>query len=93
MKTCRHCGTRRANRPRRLCWGCYYSPAVRELYPPHPNSVTRAVGGGGMSDRPLPVPTPHRPGTPEKLAVLMKRLTDRQHLWHPDDGFTRGEES
>lgn len=30
---CRHCQKVRANRPRGLCWGCYYTPGVLELYP------------------------------------------------------------
>ncbi len=31
--TCRHCGERPANRPRGLCFQCYYLPGVRRLYP------------------------------------------------------------
>ena len=31
---CRHCGAKRAIRPRGLCWGCYYAPGVKALYPP-----------------------------------------------------------
>jgi hypothetical protein len=30
---CRHCGRRRPNRPLGLCWGCYYTPGMRALYP------------------------------------------------------------
>lgn len=30
---CRHCQTKKANRPRGLCWPCYYTPGVKELYP------------------------------------------------------------
>lgn len=30
---CRHCGERKVNRPRGLCWGCYYTPGVKEKYP------------------------------------------------------------
>lgn len=30
---CRHCGQRKANRPRGLCWRCYYAPGVKALYP------------------------------------------------------------
>lgn len=29
---CVHCGKKRPNRPRGLCWQCYYTPGVRELY-------------------------------------------------------------
>ena len=28
---CRHCQKVRSNRPRGLCWSCYYSPGVREI--------------------------------------------------------------
>lgn len=30
---CRHCAERRVNRPRGLCWVCFYTPGVRERYP------------------------------------------------------------
>lgn len=31
---CRHCHQRDVNCPRGLCWTCYYTPGVREQYPP-----------------------------------------------------------
>jgi DNA-binding NarL/FixJ family response regulator len=31
--TCRHCGLKKACRPRGLCWGCYRTPAALALYP------------------------------------------------------------
>lgn len=33
MNVCRHCNTGKVNRPRGLCWACYYTPGVKELYP------------------------------------------------------------
>ena len=30
---CRHCQKKPANRGRGLCWACYYTPGVKELYP------------------------------------------------------------
>lgn len=36
MKKCRHCG-KKANRPRGLCWNCYYDPAIGALYPSQNN--------------------------------------------------------
>lgn len=33
VKLCRHCNCRKVNRPRGLCWHCYYTPGVRALYP------------------------------------------------------------
>lgn len=32
MILCRHCCKKKANRSRGLCWHCYYTPGVRELY-------------------------------------------------------------
>jgi hypothetical protein len=30
---CRHCNKGKVNRPRGLCWNCYYTPGVLKLYP------------------------------------------------------------
>lgn len=30
---CRHCGRDKVNRPRGLCWTCYYTPGVRAMFP------------------------------------------------------------
>ena len=48
---CRHCERFPVSRPRRLCWGCYYTPEVRARYPdalsvgiderPYPDAETR----------------------------------------------------
>jgi hypothetical protein len=32
-KLCRHCGKEYANRPRVMCWGCYATRGVRDMYP------------------------------------------------------------
>jgi hypothetical protein len=83
---CRHCQRTAANRPRGLCWSCYYTPGLRELYP-----STSKFGRRGLDDfygeppRP-PVATRALPGSPEKIAVLQERAMRRQGLWHPDDG-------
>ena len=29
---CRHCTKSKVNRPRGLCWSCYYTPGVKDLY-------------------------------------------------------------
>jgi hypothetical protein len=34
-KVCRHCRRSAVSRPRGLCWGCYYAPGVKDLYPPN----------------------------------------------------------
>lgn len=31
---CQHCSLRKVQRPCGLCWPCFYTPGVRELYPP-----------------------------------------------------------
>jgi hypothetical protein len=82
---CRHCQKVRANRPRGLCWSCYYNPEIRARYP-----STSKYGRRGLDDfsgpAPLPsTPTQALPGTPEKIAVLAERARLRQELWHPLD--------
>src|SRR5206468_1886992 len=82
---CRHCNRVKANRPRGLCWSCYYSPGVRERYPSTSKFARRGVDDfNGRAPLP-PCPTTALPGTPEKLAVLMQRARLKQALWHPQD--------
>ncbi len=90
---CRHCGRNRVNRPRGLCWSCYYAPGVRERYPSTSKFAKRGVGNGnGMA--PLPSsPTGARPGSPEKVAILEQRARQRQALWHPQDAPMDAEQS
>ena len=81
---CRHCNKVKSNRPRGLCWSCYYRPGVRALYPSTSKFARRGIGDfNGRA--PLPAPTSALPGTPEKIAVLEQRARLRQSLWHPDD--------
>ena len=82
---CKHCQRQRANRPRGLCWSCYYTPGVRELHP-----STSKFARHGLEDfyGPVflpPVPTPALPGSPEKVAILEERAGRRLALWHPQD--------
>jgi hypothetical protein len=82
---CRHCGHSRVNRPRGLCWSCYYKPGVRERYPSTSKFARHGIGNGNEM-APLPTePTRARPGSPEKVAVLEDRARRRQALWHPLD--------
>ena len=74
-------------RPRGLCWPCYYTPGVRELYPSTSKYAKRGVGNGNPTDLPLPEPTTAGPGSPEKMAVLEARAAAGQRLWHPDDAI------
>jgi hypothetical protein len=83
--TCQHCHLCPISRPRRLCWGCYYTPGVRELYPSTSKFGRRGYGNFN-GNAPLPAfATEALPGSPEKLAVLAERARRKQCLWHPGD--------
>jgi hypothetical protein len=88
---CRHCRAKPANRPRGLCWACYYTPGIQDLYP----SLCAAHGKGvadrnGGSEAPAQ-PTSARPGSAEKIAVLTERAARGQSLWHKGDAGMDGE--
>lgn len=82
---CRHCGRVPCNRPRGLCWSCYYSPGVRDLHPSTSKFARRGLGNfAGLAEE-QPQPTGALPGSPEKVAILEERVLHRQSLWHPAD--------
>lgn len=82
---CRNCQKKKPNRPRGLCWTCYYTPGVREKFPSTSKFARRGVSDfNGKAKTPCE-PTTALPGTPEKVAVLMERARLGQSLWHPDD--------
>ena len=81
---CRHCQKVKSNRPRGLCWSCYYTPAVCDLYPSTSKFALRGVSDFCGKAR-LPEPTTALPGTPEKVAVLEERARLGLSLWHPLD--------
>jgi len=82
---CQHCQTTRSNRPRGLCWTCYYTPRVRRLYPSTSKFARRGVGNF-CGTAPLPeFPTEAQPGSEEKIRILIKRAAKRQALFHPAD--------
>ncbi|MHB1425717.1 MAG: hypothetical protein ACYC3I_21320 [Gemmataceae bacterium] len=82
---CRHCQRVKSNRPRGLCWSCYYTPGVRELYPSTSKFARRGVGDFNGPIH-LPVqPTEALPGSQEKVAILEERARLGVSLWHPDD--------
>lgn len=85
--TCRHCGRETASRPRGLGWNCFYTPGVRELYAVSDSVCAgHGVGGDNGLRRPPPAaPTAARPGSPEKLAVLIERAGREELLHHPLD--------
>lgn len=86
---CRHCQKVKSNRPRGLCWSCYYSPGVRDLYPSTSKFARRGVGNNNKGAE-LPEPTDALPGTPEKVVVLEERARLGQCLWHPLDARLDG---
>lgn len=81
---CRHCSVLPCNRPRGLCWGCYYSPGVADLYPPTSKYARRGVtnfsGAAALGE-----PTRALPGTPEKVAVMEGRAAAGLSIFHPLD--------
>lgn len=87
-KLCVHCGKRVANRPRGLCWPCFYCPAVRKLHKPigkHGRAGARSWEDDADPKGPPLEPTSTLPGTKERIAALRKRHSRRRELWHAQD--------
>lgn len=84
---CLHCNSKPANRPRRLCWACYYTTGVRGLYPSTSKYASRGHGHhAGLGLKPLPAEaTAAEPGSEAKILVLMERCRSDHALHHPDD--------
>jgi hypothetical protein len=82
---CRHCNRVPSNRPRGLCWSCYYTPGVRDQYPSTSKYARRGVSDFNGKIVPPAFPTTALPGTPEKVAVLQQRAARGESLWHPED--------
>lgn len=81
---CRHCQRVKSNRPRGLCWSCYYAPGVREQFPSTSKFARRGISDfNGRAQ--LPEPTAALPGSAEKVRVLEERARLGQALWHPHD--------
>ena len=81
---CRHCQRVKSNRPRGLCWSCYYTPGVRDLFPSTSKFARRGIHDfNGRAQQ--PEPTTALPGTSEKVRVLEERARLGQALWHPLD--------
>ncbi len=87
---CRHCHFGPVSRPRGLCWSCYYTPGVRDLYPSTSKFGRRGLGNFNGNGAMPPMPTDAPPGSEEKVRVLMERAQNRQALWHPDDAGMAG---
>ena len=82
---CLHCNLYNANRPRGLCWRCYYTPGVKDRFAMLDAKCVRGLAENGRIPRMPRRPTDARPGTAEKLAVMRKRLSEGESLFHPDD--------
>ena len=82
---CRNCQRVRSNRPRGLCWSCYYKPGVREKYPSTSKYARRGVSDFNGGAHTAALPTAAAPGSPEKVAVLEERARLGLSLWHPLD--------
>ncbi len=82
---CRHCGRVPVNRPRGLCWSCYYTPGLRNRYPSTSKFARHGVLDFFGPVRRARTPTQARPGSPEKVAILEQRARLCQELWHPFD--------
>jgi hypothetical protein len=82
---CRHCQKTKSNRPRGLCWSCYYRPGVRDQYPSTSKFARRGVSDfNGLASQAVQ-PTSAAPGSPEKVEVLIERARLGLALWHPHD--------
>ena len=81
-RKCIHCRKRLVSRARELCAVCYRSRKIRRSYPPTPR---QDPSGYDYTTRVPCEPTDAWPGTNEKLAVLMRRAANGEHLFHADD--------
>ena len=82
---CRHCRKTKSNRPRGLCWSCYYTPGVRDLYPSTSKFARRGVSDFNGAATVAAEPTKAPPGSEEKVQVLIERARRGLSLWHPQD--------
>jgi hypothetical protein len=83
-RMCRHCGAEVACRPRGLGWKCFYTPGVKDLYPPTSKYARRGTRNF-YGPAPLPERTDTLPGTKERLKVFEDRAARGLALFHPDD--------
>jgi hypothetical protein len=82
---CRHCQKVKSNRPRGLCWSCYYRPGVREQYPSTSKYARRGVSDFNGQTKASAEPTEALPGSEDKVAILAERARLGLSLWHPRD--------
>lgn len=86
-KICQHCNKCVAHRPRQLCWACYYNPAIIQQYSP---TRVDGYGTGNVVAKQPRRATSKKPGTRDKVAILMARAKRGESLFHVRDAkFTR----
>lgn len=66
MSICLHCHKNKVNRPRGLCWTCYYTPGVRELFAPGSGNPKTAKFAGQRGN--------NEPTEAELDAMIAERL-------------------
>lgn len=84
---CIHCKERRSNRPRGLCFDCYYTDSIRGLYPSkRPWIECMGETEEDFADFPLPdAPTRALPGSKAKQYIMRARWRRGMHPHHPLD--------
>src|SRR3954471_3609894 len=82
---CRHCQKVKSNRPRGLCWSCYYTPGVRDRYPSTSKFARRGVGDFNGQVLAPPGPPAAAPASAKKVATLEERARLGVALWPPHD--------
>lgn len=82
---CAHCKKSKVNRPRGLCWHCYYTPGVRLLYPSTSKYAKRSpvpsVSASPLPKRPTRLPKGH----PRRIVVMAARAMRGEATYHPQD--------
>lgn len=69
-RVCRHCRRCAVNRPRGLCWTCYYTPGVKEQYP----FTSRFAPKSTADDY-------HEPTTEELDAMIAEQMKNLPPWW------------
>ncbi len=83
---CRHCNRLPVNRPRGLCWGCYYTPGVKDLFPITSKYASRGYAVIVSAELNLPAePTDAPPGSLAKMRVMQQRIIRGESPFHPRD--------
>ncbi len=90
MTMCKHCGERRANRPRGLCNRHYDDKAIRDQYPAQKNRYGGALVRDTMGTQPPGPPTQFKPGSVEKLLQMSDRVAENRPPCSPGDADAGG---